>query len=74
MYERLDKKTKMRMRKALETLRINPSHGSNIKRLTGKLSHLFRYRISGWRILYEVHEDIRTVRVVAVGRRGDIYN
>jgi len=34
--------------------------GPNIKKLKGKLSNLYRYRIGGFSILYEIIEDIKT--------------
>jgi mRNA interferase RelE/StbE len=72
-YRRQDAKTKARLDEAFSVLRINPFHGPRIKQLTGELSHLYRYRVGELRILYEIHEDLRVVRVKAIGSRGDIY-
>ena len=72
-YERQDTKTKARLDEAFEHLQNNPFQGTQIKRLSGKLSYLYRYRVGKLRILYEVHEDIKVVRVKAIESRGDIY-
>ena len=34
---------------------------------------MYRYRPGNLRILYEVHEDIKTIRIKAIEARGSIY-
>ena len=72
-YKNLDIRLKTRVNKAIETLKENPYYGSNIKRLTGKLAGMYRYRVGDFRIIYEIHEDINTVRVKIIESRGGVY-
>jgi mRNA interferase RelE/StbE len=72
-YRKQNQKVRARLDKAFEYLKSNPYRGTNIKRLTGELSHLYRYRIGNLRILYEIHETSKIVRVKNIGPRGDIY-
>jgi len=70
-YQKQDTKIRKRIDKAFETIKLNPYHGTNIKKMTSELSNLYRYRVGGFRILYEIHEDF--VRVKAIDSRGQIY-
>ncbi len=72
-YNGFDEKLKSRTDNALGDIRLNPYRGPNIKKLKGKLSNLYRYRIGGFRILYEIIEDIKTVRVKTIKTRGKVY-
>ena len=72
-YKGFGEKLRSRTDKALSDIRLNPYHGPNIKKLKGKLSNLYRYRIGGFRILYEIIGDIKTVRVKTIETRGKIY-
>jgi mRNA interferase RelE/StbE len=72
-YRGFDTKMKARTDRALNDIRLSPCHGPNIKKLKGKLSNLYRYRIGGFRILYEIVEDIKTVRVKTIEARGKVY-
>ncbi len=49
---------------------MSPAHGPNIKKLRGE-SDGYRYQVGGWRILYEVDEASKTVRVYEISPRGD---
>jgi mRNA interferase RelE/StbE len=72
-YRGFDTKLKARTDRAINDIRLSPCHGPNIKKLKGKLSNLYRYRIGGFRILYEIVEDIKTVRVKTIEARGKVY-
>ena len=62
----LDKKTKLRIKQAIETI---PS--GDIKPLRGSQS-LYRLRVGGWRIVFSF-PDNETVLVERIAPRGDIY-
>ena len=47
-----------------------PARG--VKMLTGAHG-LLRIRVGDYRILYQVDDERRLVRIAAVGHRGDIY-
>ncbi len=44
------------------------------KQLKWNLGNLWRYRVSDYRILCEIHDETITVIVVNVGHRKDIYD
>ncbi len=44
------------------------------KRLSGRYSGYFRYRIGDYRIIYEVQDDVLVVYVFRVGHRKDVYD
>lgn len=72
-YGRQDAKIKERLDRAFEYLKSDPYRGPNIKRLSGELSHLYRYRAGEVRILYEIHEEFKLVRIKAIKPRGEVY-
>jgi len=45
----------------------------HIKKLEGELKDMVRYRLGNLRILYEVHEDIKSIRIKAIEARGSVY-
>ena len=71
-YNRLSLKLKRGLDRCIAHLEITPSHGPHIKRIKG-YPDCYRYQIGGWRILYEIDEDAREVRIYRIGTRGDVY-
>lgn len=56
--------------KAIASLAVNPRpHGC--KKLKGRPG--YRVRQGDYRIIYEIHDRILTVDVIAIGHRKDIY-
>lgn len=43
------------------------------KALEGDFGTLWRYRVGSYRILASIHDNIFTVEVVKVGKRGGVY-
>jgi len=72
-YRKLPSDIQRRINKAIDTLEVNPLTGSNIKKLTGTLKGLYRYRLGRLRIIYQVVESELKVLVIEIGPRGDIY-
>ena len=72
-YEALPLSTQKRINKAIDSLEIKPLSGSQIKKLSGKLKGLYRYRLGKLRIIYQVLESDRKVLVAEIGPRGDVY-
>ena len=72
-YEALPPSIQKRINKAIDSLVINPLSGTQIKKLSGKLKGLYRYRLGKLRIIYQVLESDRKVLVAEIGPRGDIY-
>ncbi len=54
-------------------LRRNPYFGPNIKRLKGKLSGLYRYRIGDYRLFYEINNDKIIVFIIDIADRKNAY-
>ena len=61
-YDKLTPKLRNGVDRAIEFLKVNPMHNPNTKALKGE-PHSYRYQVGGWRILYEVLEDAREVRI-----------
>jgi mRNA interferase RelE/StbE len=54
-------------------LEQDPRRHNNIKRLTGKFSDKFRYRIGDWRVLYRIDDANARVLVLAIAHRREVY-
>jgi mRNA interferase RelE/StbE len=72
-YRNADKKLQGRIAAAINTISQNPHFHIHIKKLEGELKHMYRYRLGGLRILYEIHEDIKTARIKVIESRGSAY-
>ena len=57
---------------ALESLALNPFPVSKYKKLKGT-SNSYRLRVGDYRILYEVHNRLKTIIVYRVRHRKDVY-
>ena len=58
---------------AFEELKINPTSGSNIKKLVSKNKNLYRYRIRSHRLVYQVNSNELIILALAFAPRGDVY-
>jgi len=67
---KLPKKIQRRIQGAITTLETNPLPPAALK-LTGR--DAYRIRVSDYRIIYSIHENILTIVVVAIGHRREIY-
>lgn len=72
-YKRADTSLRKRINTAIEIILQNPRYHVHIKKLQGDLSNLYRYRLGAIRIIYEIHEDIKTIRIKAIEQRGSAY-
>ena len=72
-YRNADKKLQRRINTAVDVILENPRYHVHIKKLEGELRHMYRYRLGSLRILYELHEDIETIRIKAIEARGSVY-
>lgn len=72
-YRKLPADIQRRINKAIDSLEVSPLTGSHIKKLTGKLKGLYRYRLGSLRIIYQAVESELKVLVIEIGPRGDIY-
>ena len=72
-YRKADENSRKKIDKAIKNISTNPYYGVHIKKLQGELSQMYRYRIGDLRILYEIHDDIKTVRIKVIELRGKAY-
>ena len=67
---KLPKKMQLRIQGVITTLASNPLPPV-AKKLVGRDN--YRLRVSDYRIVYSIHENILTVKIVSVGHRRDVY-
>ncbi|MCG2721312.1 MAG: type II toxin-antitoxin system RelE/ParE family toxin [Thermodesulfovibrionales bacterium] len=74
-YNRLNPQTRLRVKKELEALSDleNPLEHQSVKRLTGDLRGFCRLRVGKYRIVFAILEDDRTIAVVNIAPRGNVY-
>ena len=72
-YEKVSGALRIKINLSIDTIAKNPYHNIHIKKLRGELSHMYRYRVGDARILYEIHEDIKTVRIKSIESRCSVY-
>jgi len=72
-YRNANKKMQGRINTAVDIILGNPRYHVHIKKLEGELKDMYRYRLGNLRILYEVHDDIKTIRIKAIEARGSVY-
>ena len=56
-----------------ESLEADPLRHPNIKRLTGPLKGLFRFRAGDYRVLYKIAVQTKTVYVMRIAHRREAY-
>jgi mRNA interferase RelE/StbE len=68
----LDRPTRQRMERRLDELEENP-FDPRISKLLKGLEGMRSSRVGDWRVLYTVHNSIKTVYIVAIRPRGEAY-
>ena len=71
-FQRLDKTIQDRMAIAILKLETN-RHPQQFKPLAGRATAQFRLRVGDYRILYDVYDEKKTVLILRIGHRRDIY-
>ncbi len=74
-YLKLDKKTRARIKNALQELEQeeNPLLHRHVKALTGQLRGDYRLRVGDWRVIFVPERDRKALYVYAILPRGDAY-
>jgi mRNA interferase RelE/StbE len=72
-YKKQDVGIKLRLNKCLDALAVEPLAGIHVKRLHGELEGKHRYEMGGLRIIYKVNRNKKTVEIISIGGRGDVY-
>ena len=71
---KLEKKSVVRIRTAIEGLTRQPPEG-DIKPMQGYSDGRNRLRVGAWRVIYRIDRDdlIEILFIIDIGNRGDIY-
>ena len=71
-YRKLDANVRKRIKEAILELETNRTP-QQFKPLTGRDIANFRLRIGDYRVLYDVYDEEKTVLILRIGHRRDIY-
>ncbi len=71
-FDRLPPEVRTRIAPVLRALGDDPRPRGSA-RLKGRLEGLTRVRVGEWRVAYQVDDDRKTVCVVEIARRSDVY-
>lgn len=70
---KLDKTNKNKIIKAIENVAVDPyAKNPNVKPLKGDLGG-YRVRVGDYRVVYDLHDGLRILEVIAAGHRKEIY-
>lgn len=72
-YAGADKPLSRKLSRCFGQLERDPRRHNNIKKLSGELADYSRYRVGDWRVIFRVDDAKRTVAVVAIAHRRDVY-
>lgn len=72
-FDRANPSLQRRFDRCFAQLREDPRRHNNIKRLKGDLAHLFRFRVADWRVVYRIEESQKTVMVLDIAHRRNVY-
>ena len=72
-YAAADRPLARKLARCFAQLEQEPHRHNNIKRLSGSLSGLLRYRVGDWRVLYRIDDRNERVLVLEIAHRRDVY-
>lgn len=72
-YNNAEAALKDRISAAFDIISKDPRYHNHIKKLKGELKKMYRFCLGNLRIIYEIEEDIQTVRIKAIETRGSSY-
>jgi mRNA interferase RelE/StbE len=62
-----------KLARCFRQLEHDPRRHNNIKRLSGKLAGLLRYRLGDWRVIYRIDDHAGRVLVLLIAHRSEVY-
>ncbi|MGA2231910.1 MAG: type II toxin-antitoxin system RelE/ParE family toxin [Tepidisphaeraceae bacterium] len=68
-----DRPLARKLAKCLAQLELDPRRHNNIKRLSGDLAGLLRYRVVDWRVMYRIGSERHRVSVLSIAHRSEVY-
>ena len=71
-YKKCSKDLVVKFNQCFEDLETNPFYGPNIKLLKSK-DNLYRYRMGGYRVIYEVNKSNKKVGILLIASRPSAY-
>lgn len=72
-YAAADPPLARKLDRCFSRLELEPRRHGNIRRLSGDLAGLFRYRVGDWRVLYRVDEQAQRVHLLVIAHRREVY-
>jgi mRNA interferase RelE/StbE len=72
-YEAAEASLQRKLDRCFDVLKITPRHHPNVKRLKGRLSELYRYRVGDYRVVYQIEDAAVVVAVLTIAHRRDVY-
>lgn len=72
-YAAADRPLVRKLARCFTALERESRRHNNIKRLTGELAGLFRYRVGDWRVVYRIDDGARRVLVLVIAHRREVY-
>ena len=70
-WDRLPSEVKSRIQPAFGNLARNP-RPSGVKKLQGRRD-IYRIRVGDYRVVYEINDEERIVRIARIGHRSEVY-
>jgi len=71
--ERADRSLQRRLRRCFGILEAEPRQHRNATLLRGALAGHYRFRVGDYRVVYCIHEEHKTVEVVHIAHRREVY-
>jgi mRNA interferase RelE/StbE len=62
-----------KLARCFKQLEQEPRRHNNVKRLSGELAGMRRYRVGDWRVLYRIDDQQSQVRVLVIAHRREVY-
>ena len=72
-YAQADRPLARKLARCFRQLEREPRRHNAIKLLTGDLAGYRRYRIGDWRVIYSIDDAPKTVAVLSVAHRKEVY-
>lgn len=72
-FEGADAGMQRRLDRCFDSLKVDPYHHPNIKRLKGDWSGANRYRVGDYRVIYRVDTAAKLVKILIIANRREVY-
>jgi len=72
-YDKASNELVVQLNDCIENLSQSPYKGSDIKKLKGKYSGYWRYRIGSYRVIYLIDEGNKNITIFLIAHRKEAY-